>query len=64
VTSRARPLAARLAAAKLELGVWASEACREYLRERCSRLAKEADAAIDRLAEFVGRLPLGVRLLV
>lgn len=64
VTSRSRPLAGRLGAAPLELGVWDVDACREYLRERCPRLRSEADAEVDRLAEFVGRLPLGVRLLV
>src|SRR5690606_10337840 len=64
VTSRSRPLAGRLVAAPLELGVWNIDACREYLRERCPRLRTEADAEVDRLAEFVGRLPLAVRLLV
>jgi len=64
VTSRSRPLAGRLVAVPLELRAWDLDACRGYLRERCPRLRTEADADVDGLAEFVGRLPLGVRLLV
>ncbi|WP_276204423.1 trypsin-like serine protease, partial [Enhygromyxa salina] len=64
VTSRSRTVNVQLNAAALELGVWTIEACRDYLRERCPRLGVVPDAEIDALAEFVGRLPLGVRLLV
>ena len=44
--------------------VWPVEVCRAYLRERCERLANTPAADVDALAEFVGRLPLGVKLLV
>ncbi|WP_052559334.1 tetratricopeptide repeat protein, partial [Enhygromyxa salina] len=64
VTSRSRTVNVRLDAAALVLGAWTIEACREYLRERCPRLGAVADSEVDALAEFVGRLPLGVRLLV
>lgn len=64
VTSRSRPLAGRLVGGQLELGVWDLDTCCEYLRERCPRLQSESDRDLDRLAEFVGRLPLGVRLLI
>jgi len=66
VTSRTRTLDVDLEtdAARLELGVWPVEVCRAYLRERCERLANTPAADVDALAEFVGRLPLGGKLLV
>jgi tetratricopeptide (TPR) repeat protein len=64
VTSRARDVHLRLNARRLELGLWTLEVCHEYLRELCPHLARVPDAEVDALAEFVGRLPLGIRLLV
>jgi tetratricopeptide (TPR) repeat protein/nucleoside phosphorylase len=64
VTSRARTLDDILGGERLELGVWTIEACREYLRKSCPQLSRVADARVDALAQFVGRLPLGVKLLV
>ena len=66
VTSRTRTLDVDLDkdAVRLDLGVWPIEVCRSYLHERCEHLMNTPAADVDALAEFVGRLPLGVRLLV
>jgi tetratricopeptide (TPR) repeat protein len=64
VTSRARALDDLLGGERLELDVWPIETCREYLRDGCPRLSHVAAAEVDALAQFVGRLPLGVKLLV
>lgn len=63
VTSRMRSLDIALEAVSLELGVWTARACREYLCARCGGL-ELADEQLDALADFVGHLPLAVRLLV
>jgi len=47
----------------VELGRWSLPECREYLRETARRLRNAADEELDRLAIFVGRLPLAMRLL-
>jgi tetratricopeptide (TPR) repeat protein/nucleoside phosphorylase len=64
VTSRSRTLDVSLDAAVLALGVWTPAACRYYLRERCEHLGSVADPELDALADFVGYLPLAIRLLV
>lgn len=69
VTSRKRTLDLQLdGAVPLELGIWTPEVCRGYLRDHCRRdcrwLTIASERELDELAEFVGRLPLGLRLLV
>jgi tetratricopeptide (TPR) repeat protein len=63
VTSRERALHDDLDAARLELGVWSEAESLAYLRARCERLRGLADAELTPLVEFVGNLPLGVKLL-
>jgi nucleoside phosphorylase len=68
VTSRTSTLDEHLGAARLPLGVWSFDVCRSYLRNNCSEdcpwLRTTSDAELNNLAEFVGLLPLGMRLLV
>jgi hypothetical protein len=47
----------------LRLGQWSKPACREYLREVVPGLRNATDTDLDALADFVGALPLAVRLL-
>lgn len=64
VTSRALVLHGDLGkqVLALPLGKWSDDVCREYLR-KVSKRADLADEALDRLARFVGNLPLAVRLI-
>lgn len=68
VTSRTSTLDEDLRAARLPLGVWSLDVCHTYLRDNCSEdcpwLRTTSDADLNDLAEFVGCLPLGMRLLV
>lgn len=64
ITSRAVALHEDLGkpALALPLGKWSDEVCRRYLREVSGR-GELQDEALDKLARFVGNLPLAVRLM-
>jgi tetratricopeptide (TPR) repeat protein len=47
----------------LRLEHWLSETSREYLRKVVPRLKREHDDDLDALSEFVGGLPLAIRLI-
>lgn len=64
VTTRALTLSHGLPDAQaLELGLWRADECLAFLRGDAPRLARVPEAELLALAEFVGRLPLGVRLV-
>lgn len=50
-------------AAPLELDLWSMEECLAFLGAEGLRRAHDTDKELWELAEFVGRLPLGVRLI-
>jgi tetratricopeptide (TPR) repeat protein len=64
VTTRSQVLALALDAVSLPLDVWALDACRQYVHDKCPWLQSDHAAKIDALTRFVGQLPLGVHLLV
>lgn len=47
----------------LQLGMWSLGSSRTYLKKFSVHCREEADDDLDRLSQFVGCLPLGVRLL-
>ncbi|MDY7232832.1 tetratricopeptide repeat protein [Hyalangium rubrum] len=47
----------------LTLGLWDNKTCRTYLRKVAAALNTTPDAELDALAQFVGNLPLALRLL-
>ena len=51
------------AARQMLLGRWSEETCRAYLREVVPGLVSAPDKDLNSLAQFVGGLPLAVRLL-
>lgn len=64
VTSRKTTLGQELSNAKaLELDIWSPSESIEFLRRSCPRLKKAPDSEIRNLVDFVGHLPLGVRLI-
>jgi tetratricopeptide (TPR) repeat protein len=65
ITSRAVAIHESLGKPALSLAIacWTDGICRAYLREMVPALGKAADADLDALADFVGRLPLAVRLV-
>ncbi len=65
ITSRCRTLHQRLSAptSSLELGCWSRDAAIAYMRRLGGRCESCSEAELGDLAEFVGLLPLGVRLI-
>ncbi len=63
LTTRERTLHDDLGAERLELDVWSVAESVTYLRARCERPQGLDEAELVPLVEFVGRLPLGVKLL-